>query len=113
MIISFAMTVAAFLAGKKTVTRRFWKDKYAAKFHTGDIVDVYDKSPRNGGKKIGCIRLLKDPYKQKLSDMPDEHFEREGGTMYWKDKAEYISMMQLAGNGKTPWVVEFEKLDWK
>lgn len=53
MIISFAMTVNAFLSGSKTVTRRFWKDKYAAKFHAGDIVDAYSKSPRNGGKKIG------------------------------------------------------------
>ena len=108
MIISMAWTTGAFLADKKSVTRRFWTPKYAAKFHAGDIVDAYDKSPRNGGKKIGLIRLTKDPYPQKLSDMPDDHFEREGGVMYWRDKDEFIVFM--GGPERTPWVVEFEKM---
>ncbi len=107
MIISFAWTTGAFLAGKKTVTRRFWKSEYAAKFHIGDIVDVYDKSPRNGGKKIGHIRLTRDPYKQKLRDMPDDHFEREGGTMYWRDRIDFICCM--GGLDVEPWVIEFKK----
>jgi hypothetical protein len=110
MIISFNWTVGAFLQGKKTVTRRFWKSKYAAKFHEGDIVDAYDKSPRNGGKKIGHIRLTKDPYKQPLENMTEEDFQREGGTMYWEDKKNYIVMMRRVGNGEVPWVIEFEKI---
>ena len=108
MIISFAWTTGAFLSGTKTVTRRSWNVKYAEKFHAGDIVDAYDKSPRSGGKKIGWIRLTKTPYRQRLSDMPDDHFEREGGTMYWKNKQEFIEMM--GGETKELWVVEFEKI---
>lgn len=81
---------------------------YAIKYHKGDIVDAYDKSPRCGGRKIGQIRLTKNPYKQKLKNMPDSHFEREGGTMYWKDKKKFIEFM--GGEDKELYVVEFKKL---
>ncbi len=109
MLISFAWTSKAFLAGIKTVTRRFWSPSYASKFHAGDIVDAYDKLPRNGGQRIGKIRLIKDPYVQKLSDMPDDHFEREGGTIYWKDKQEFIRNM--GGESAKFYVVEFEIIE--
>ena len=106
MIISFAWTTKALLANKKSETRRFWTDEYAAKFKAGMIVDAYDKSARFGGKKVATIRLVKAPYKEPLSEMSDESFEAEGGTMLWKDKAEYIEMM--GGKEKVPWVVKFE-----
>jgi len=106
MNISFAWTVPSILDHSKTVTRRFWNDDYARKFHAGDIVDAYDQCTRAGGKKIDTIRLTSDPYKQRLSDMPDPHFEREGGTRYWRDKAEFIEVM--GGPDAVPWVIEFD-----
>ena len=107
MIISMAWTSKAFLLGRKTVTRRFWSDDYAKRFHKGDIVDVYNKSPRNGGKKIGQLRITVKPYKEMLRDMPDEHFEREGGTMYWPNK--YIFIEAMGVDFEVPWVIEFER----
>jgi len=109
MIISMARTTEAFLRGIKTVTRRFWRDAHAAKFHNGSIHDVWDKLPRNGGEPIGRMRLTATPYKQLLADMPDDHFEREGGTLYWKDKREYI--MDMGGPDKEPWVIEFKRIN--
>ena len=58
MIIAFAKTTPALLAGAKTVTRRDWKASHAAKFKPGMLVDAYDKSPRHGGKKVATIRIV-------------------------------------------------------
>jgi len=106
VIISFAWTTPSILDRTKTVTRRFWNDDYARKYHTGDIADAYDRLPRAGGKKIGTVRITRDPYKQKLADMSDGHFLREGGLRYWPDKAAFIEAM--GGPDVEPWVVEFE-----
>ena len=56
-IISFALTTDALLACQKTVTRRDWPDKYAAQFQVGNLVQAYDKSPRNGGRCVAIIRI--------------------------------------------------------
>jgi len=111
MIISFAWTTPSILDRTKTVTRRDWTTEYARKFHAGDIVDAYDKNPRAGGKKIGQVHLTSAPYRQRLTDMPNSHFEREGGLRYWHDKEEYIAMM--GGPKKELWVIEFEVLEAK
>lgn len=106
MIISFAWTTGALLSGDKTVTRRFWTDAYAKRFKKGMLVDAYDKSPRCRGKKVADIRLTKDPYKEKLSNMSDDHYWREGGYRYWNNKEDYIE--DMGGPEKEPWVIEFE-----
>ena len=61
-IISFAQTTPALLAGRKTCTRRQWNPRYAALFHAGDLVQAYDKNPRNGGKPVTIIQLIQAPY---------------------------------------------------
>ncbi len=117
MIISFAWTTDAVTAGIKTVTRRDWQDKTAAKFKAGDIADAYNKLPRAGGRLIGKIRITRDPYKQKLKDMPMDHFWREGGYLYWKSIDEFLKMM--GGDGRCLrerldreyWVIEFELVE--
>jgi uncharacterized protein YqfB (UPF0267 family) len=110
MIISFAWTKKTLTLRnkrkRKTVTRRFWKDHYARRFKKGTVHDAYDKDPRYGGKKIAEIQITKDLYKEKLDKMTDSHFKREGGTMYWKNKQEFIKMMKARGD--EPWVVEFK-----
>lgn len=77
-IISFAWTTAALLAGQKTVTRRDWKDRWAASWHAGDLAAVYERQPRYGGRQVATIRLTQDPYKQSTRDAPEDDFEAEG-----------------------------------
>lgn len=78
MIISFAWTTPALLAGSKSVTRREWDYAYAQSFKRGMLVDAWDKSPRYGGKKVGTIRLTADPSYEAMRSMPDDDYEREG-----------------------------------
>ncbi len=75
-IISFAWTTPALLAGRKTMTRREWSPRHANGFHRGDRVQAWDKSPRNGGKKVGELLLTAEPEFTPLVDMED--YEREG-----------------------------------
>ena len=107
-IISFAWTTDALLAGKKTVTRRDWNDKYAASFKKGDIVAAWDKCPRcKGAKKIGEVRLTKAPYKQWLHEVTDADEKKEG--CLWGSGKAYREMMEKKlGGDKEVWVIEFE-----
>jgi len=116
MFISFAWTSEPFLANSKVVTRRYWKDSHAKKFKKGMIVDVYDKLPFRGGKKIGEIKLTKNPYQLNTMWMTEMDYYLEGLLWMeynnktingqkprdfferWKDKQDLV------------WVVEFEKL---
>ena len=78
MIISFAWTTPALLAGRKSVTRRNWKPSHAAKFRKGMVSDAWDKSPRFHGKDVATIRLLETPYLESTLLMPDSDYEAEG-----------------------------------
>lgn len=78
MIISFAWTSAALLAGRKTVTRREWTEDYASRFKAGMLIDAYNWQPRFKGKKIALIKLTHDPRLEANEDMPDEDYEGEG-----------------------------------
>lgn len=78
MIISMAWTSAAFLSGRKHCTRRSWNASYAAHFHKGQICDSYNRNPRNGGKKIGSLRLISAPYLQYTHLMTEQDYEDEG-----------------------------------
>ncbi|HDZ36915.1 MAG TPA: hypothetical protein ENH62_01265 [Marinobacter sp.] len=76
--ISFYHELSAFLAGHKSVTRRAWKDSYAKTFKKGEVVAVYNKQRRVGGKRIGTIKLTKDPYKENTRNIPEEDWFKEG-----------------------------------
>lgn len=109
LIISFAWTSGALLAGKKTATRREWDDQYAQlfvnTFYYNATIQAYDKNPRNGGKRIALIRLTKMPQKEPLSAMTMKDIEEEGGL--WESVDQFIE-----GFGGDPdmkvWVVKFE-----
>ena len=101
-IISFAKTTPALLAGRKTVTRREWKDSYAESFHEGELLQAWDRLPRTGkGKRIGTIRLTCAPYKERSDLITRKEFEAEG--------LEYLSMGE---NGIIDWPLELYR-DWK
>ncbi len=114
LIISFAWTVPAFKARRKRCTRRDWNERYARLFHKGDLVQAWDKNPRNGGKRVGTVRLTADPYQEPASAVPDEDWENEGFA--------YLTETGATVHGKIPqdfwdawkqdsrpvWVVRFE-----
>lgn len=76
--ISFAWTTPALLAGRKTCTRRQWKDHYARTFRQGEMVAAYDRQPRYGGKHVATIRLTADPIKQSSRQAPEDDYQAEG-----------------------------------
>lgn len=83
MLISFAWTTHALLAGRKTVTRRAWADSHIAKFKAGMEVTAWDRLPRvRGARPIARIRLTEDPYLQSLYELNDKDFIEEGLDYY-------------------------------
>jgi len=105
LIISFANTTPALLAGIKTVTRRFWTAGHAAKFRKGMKVQAWDKSPRYKGRQVGVIRLTQDPYREPLGKMPEEDVRLEGVPSCTTKEA-FVAMM--GGPHETPYVIRFK-----
>ena len=115
MIVSFAWTNGAFLAGRKSRTRREWDDAYARRFKAGDVAQAYDKSPRYGGKKIGEI-LIKDIRYLNTRDMTEEDYEKEGfaymeekGIKIWNKEARR-AFEDWKKEAKDYWVIDFERV---
>jgi len=96
MIISFAWTVDAVLDGRKTCTRRQWKERYSQQWvkawRDGRLIhDAWDKLPRAGGQKVARIELTCEPYHQALRDMPPDDLVAEGG--YWSSLEEFTELL--------------------
>ena len=92
--ISFAWTTPALLAGRKTCTRREWTASHARQFHDGDLVGAYDRSPRNGGRKVAVIRLTAPVQRRSTKFMPESDWEDEG--------FEYLAGIGASVKGDTP-----------
>ena len=105
--VSFAMTSEAFEDRTKTETRRFWKPAHAAKFKPGTVFMGIDKDFRAGGKRLHSARVV-FCRQERLGDMSEESFLREGGTRYWLDREDYIECM--GGPDLVPWVMRFEHI---
>ncbi len=97
------------MRGNKTVTRRDWKDKYAAQWKKGDVFAGVSKLRSKDAQLLGFATIAEDLYKQPLRDMPDDHFYREGGNEYWSDLDEFVRIM--GGYDKEFWVIEFARCD--
>lgn len=79
MILSFAETTPALLAGAKTVTRREWADSHARKFTPGLMVQAWNKTPRvKGAKRVGTVRITQSPYREMSDLIPAGDFDGEG-----------------------------------
>lgn len=118
MIISFAWTTPALLAGAKTMTRREWTTQHALKFHAGDLVDAWNRSPRagrsSGARKVATIRLTRDPYEQSTRELDSRDYAREG--FAWLERnGEFDRAWSIwtdwTMHYRTLWVVEFELVD--
>lgn len=115
MIISFAWTTPAFIAGRKTVTRREWTLQHASHFLAGSVHDAWDKSPRFGGKPIGKLRIISIA-KTPICKMPNSDYEAEGfafleekGLKIWKKHPKQAFEDWRAAGG-IYWEVRFEKI---
>lgn len=110
MILTFRWTTEALLAGKKTVTRREWTDRHAAKFREGMIVDAWDKNPRNHGRRVARI-LVKSVTRERSGTMPREDYRNEGfAYLYGKYGIEGASLTAFEAwrRADVPlWVVRF------
>lgn len=119
MIISFAWTTPALLAGAKTMTRREWNPDHAAKFRDGMVVDAWDRSPRTGkGRKVAAIRLGRAAWYQTTQPLTDDDWLREGfswivlnGAAGDRDRAQFIWDDWKRRRALHLWVVEFELVD--
>jgi hypothetical protein len=105
--VSFAMTSDAYADGSKTETRRFWKPAHAAKFKPGTVFMGITKDFRAGGQRMHPARVV-FCRTERLGDMTQDSFDREGGTRYWRDRGEYIECM--GGSDRVPYVLRFEHL---
>ena len=106
--VSFAMTTEAYRDRSKTETRRFWKASHAKKFYPGRIFMGTTKDFRAGGKRMHPARVV-FCRPERLGDMSQDSFIREGGTRYWADREAYIEAM--GGPDLVPWVLRFEHMD--
>lgn len=81
-IIVFSWTTPALLAHPdplaKTCTRREWADRTALAFHEGDLVQAYDRNPRNGGRPVAHIRLTQTPRWEHMDTAPADDYVAEG-----------------------------------
>ena len=114
MIISFAWTTPALLAGAKTMTRREWLAAHGSRFHAADLVDAYDHSPRAHGKKVATIRLTRAPYQAWSTDLTEEDYDREGFNWLkahglWQEVGEVVEAW--ARERRLLYVVEFELVE--
>lgn len=116
--ISFAWTSDALIQGRKTVTRRIWKDVHASKFKPGMPVEAWSRRPSWGGKRIGTIRIV-DVRKESLFRMIDEpeygktEIQKEGGL--WDTPGEFVAGFveggRVTSDAPDVWRVEFELLE--
>lgn len=113
-IISFAWTVPALIARRKTCTRRNWERAYAESWRKGEYAAAYDRSPRMHGSQVGIVRLTEKPYKESTGQMPADDYENEG--LAWMEEQllliREISPRQFwqewIETNETIWVIRFE-----
>jgi len=127
MNLSFGHVWPAFVARRKTVTRRFWKPSHAKKFVKGFEFDALDTATFQGGQKIGTGRMTVTAYQESLLDMPDEDYAGEGFTflrefpclipsraakeIWAQDRCSERSFRQWRDQGSLLYVARFEVLD--
>lgn len=106
--VSFGWTSEAYADRSKTETRRFWKPRHAEKFKPGREFMGLNKDFRAGGERLHASRVV-FCRKERLGDMSEDSFIREGGTRYWPDREAYIEAM--GGPDRVPYVLRFEHME--
>ena len=106
-IISFGWAHAELLLGRKTVTRRTWKDSHARQFHPGDVVQAWDKGPHRKGRHVADIKLV-SVERERVGDMPVDDLALEGGR--WPT-TEAFARNFPQGPDTVVWVVRFRVVE--
>ncbi len=101
MIISFAWTTEAVLAGRKKRTRRYWSIEYAKRFALGSTHQGYNRLPRVGGNQIGVLTITQIPHMQQTTSMTEEDYELEG-LKYMEEVGLYIPVRTIDGKKVPP-----------
>lgn len=83
-------TLPALLMGQQTVARVPWSDRTAKQFAVGDVVPVYARLPRRGGRPLALAEITAAPVREPLSAMPDSDYEASG----WKWLYEHPEVFQ-------------------
>ena len=110
MIVSFALTEAEFLAGKKTCTRRRWKPEHAEHWKAGTVHHAWSKVPyAKGARFLGLIRATADAYLERLADMPIADLAAEGGMCATID--DFIALVEGRPDEKL-YVARFEVIEY-
>lgn len=108
LVISFGKAYPQLLAGK-SVTRRLWKFNHAQKFirayQKGLRVQALNKDQRYGGKQVGWLTLLEEPYQEPLHQMPVKDLEAEGFSEL--SLTEFCDRFFEGIRELTPWVIRF------
>jgi hypothetical protein len=82
LIVSFAWTTPALRALAKVCTRRNWTYEYAQRFikayRLESFIAAWDHLPRVGGHRVGTIKLMEEPFKQRTGDMTEQDYHDEG-----------------------------------
>jgi hypothetical protein len=102
-LISFGWTYRELLLGKKTVTRRTWKDSHARQFKAGDTVQAWSRGPHRKGRHIADI-VVESVARERAGDMPDDDLALEGGR--WPSVEDFVSMFPQ-GPDTMVWVMRF------
>jgi len=125
MIVSFAWTSAALIAGHKTCTRRDWTPDYGKRFKAGTEITAYDRSPRVHGKPIARLRLTADARYEADADAPDTDYVAEGFAHYaahpeqlpkgnrlaYLDTVSWESFCHWREAGGHSWVIRFAVIE--
>lgn len=111
MIISFAWTKEQLLSGKKTESRRDWKDRtlkaWQNAWDQGRHVHLAaDKVLYAGGRGIAYIKLTARPERQALFFMTDANLKAEGGMC--KTVAGFCQFVKKKTPEKQMVVIKFE-----
>jgi hypothetical protein len=114
---SFAYTLAPFLSGEKSRTRREWIENYARSFKKGDKVIALNKNWMYGGKRIAIIQLTADPFVQNTSKMNDDDYRMEGFLylekhgLLFRGKEPKKAFDAWKAENKDIWVVDFKIIE--
>jgi len=68
----------AAISGFKKLTLQPWTAVKAAQYEKGDLVDLFDKPPSSGGKKLGIVRITQTPYQIRTNELTKSDFSAMG-----------------------------------
>jgi len=102
-LISFGWTWKELLLGKKTCTRRTWKDSHARQFKAGDTVQAWSRGPHRQGEHIADI-VVESIVEERVGDMPEADLALEGGR--WPTLEDFAAGFPQ-GPDTVVWVVRF------